>query len=367
MIAASYRLGASPPTPTSEERELALCTFRPQVLASNVTSRVWSSPIARSLPPTSEERALRSCTFKPTIKAINDRSRNLTGVSQVPKTPPQHAAPMADVGERGKEADVPLQAIRPRGGGAVKKAEKGGAVEADDAPLPPPRVSARDIHEINTLKQPPDLVKRVCDMVRMLLHKEPKVTADWGLSLKMIGTPAAFMGSLRNFDVNSLDDETLKLLDPYLRAPDMTLENARKSCNGLGSLLTWVQTVAAKQDPSALFGPQAPTARPHSAPSPAAVKSPRWRNHGGSSKRLPAGGFFKKEAEIAPVERAILKRDFKSTGLSKRQPEGGFFRVESDDAPSPPPPPLPAVFDAVADVTYSISSAGSSVKSVDIA
>ena len=126
MIAASYPLGASPPKPTSEERELALCTFRPRILASNVTSRVWSPPVAPPLPPTSEESALRLCAFKPTIQASNDRSRDLTGVSQVPKTPPQHAAPMAEVGERGKEADVPLQVLRTRGGGVPEVPGFGG-------------------------------------------------------------------------------------------------------------------------------------------------------------------------------------------------------------------------------------------------
>ena len=91
-------------------------------------------------------------------------------------------------------------------------------------------ITAKDIGLLKQLKQPPDLVKRVFDMVLLLFQKdinpsagravEPKhgglqLVGSWNFSLPMMAD-IGFLPSLENFNKDAINDETVELLFPYL-------------------------------------------------------------------------------------------------------------------------------------------------------
>ena len=109
------------------------------------------------------------------------------------------------------------------------------------------------------LKQPPDLVKRVFDMVLILFQKEVvpsqaetvtskrgdvlQLCGSWQFSLPMMAD-IGFLPSLEKFQKDAINDETVELLGPYLAAPDMTPEDARKVASALAGLCTWARAMA---------------------------------------------------------------------------------------------------------------------------
>ena len=47
-----------------------------------------------------------------------------------------------------------------------------------------------------------------------------------------------------NFPKDSINDETVELLDPYLSAEDYTLEVAKRVCGNVAGLLSWTRSMA---------------------------------------------------------------------------------------------------------------------------
>jgi len=127
----------------------------------------------------------------------------------------------------------------------------------DDAENALKAITAKDIGLLKQLKQPPDLVKRVFDMVLILFQKEvvasmaepnPKhgglqLSGSWMFSLPMMAD-IGFLPSLERFQKDAINDETVELLFPYLAAADMTPEDARKVASALAGLCTWARAMA---------------------------------------------------------------------------------------------------------------------------
>ena len=83
MLSFSMQLGAGPAILTSEERELALCTFKPTIIARTPVGRLRDS--APSIVPlTREERELALCSFKPKINSTRPSTCPLTPVARSP-------------------------------------------------------------------------------------------------------------------------------------------------------------------------------------------------------------------------------------------------------------------------------------------
>merc|ERR1719440_2176979 len=53
-----------------------------------------------------------------------------------------------------------------------------------------------------------------------------------------------FLPSLEQFQKDAINDETVELLFPYLAAPDMTPDDARKVASALAGLCTWARAMA---------------------------------------------------------------------------------------------------------------------------
>ena len=122
-------------------------------------------------------------------------------------------------------------------------------------------ISARDIGLLKQLKQPPDLVKRVFDVVLLLFQKEVvpcmavqvenkkaklgtvlQLEASWSFALSMMAD-ISFLSSLVQFNKDAINDETIEMLFPYLNAPDFTSEDAKRVAGALAGLCTWARAM----------------------------------------------------------------------------------------------------------------------------
>ena len=220
------RLGISPPKPTHEERELALCTFKPSIHGSPRRARPSSAREASSrtaVRPTlsSEEQELAMhCTFMPKVSS-----------------PPRRRAPTTVATSELSEAIMRRRGLS---------------------------ISVKDLRELRQLKQPPDLVRRVIEMVLILLQED---VGSWHDTLRHLADPYALLTAVATLRKASVAEETRELLHPYLSAPDMTVDHALRAASCLGALVDWVLHMArAEPSPHEVTPPDSPPSTPPPSP-----------------------------------------------------------------------------------------------------
>lgn len=115
-------------------------------------------------------------------------------------------------------------------------------------------IKAADIATVRKLGKPPHLIMRIMDGCLLLFQKPVvKVTMDpdrpgffnasWPEALRLMGD-SKFLFSLLNFPKDTINDEVVELLEPYLREDDFNLERAKAVSGNVAGLLSWCKAMA---------------------------------------------------------------------------------------------------------------------------
>jgi dynein heavy chain len=114
-------------------------------------------------------------------------------------------------------------------------------------------IKAADISTVRKLGKPPHLVMRIMDSCLILFQKkldgtqkDPErdcVKPSWGEALKLMGN-TAFLSQLQTFAKDTINEEMVELLAPYLEQEDYNLETAKKVSSNVAGLLSWTQAMS---------------------------------------------------------------------------------------------------------------------------
>ncbi|CAJ1081553.1 dynein axonemal heavy chain 5 isoform X1 [Xyrichtys novacula] len=125
------------------------------------------------------------------------------------------------------------------------------ALEAAEAALQ--TIKPADIATVRKLQKPPHLIMRIMDAVLLLFQRKiDTVTSDperscprpsWAEAMKLMQN-SAFLSMLLNFSKDSITEEVVELMTPYLEMDDYNLDSAKRICGNVAGLCSWTQAMA---------------------------------------------------------------------------------------------------------------------------
>ncbi|KAI3387946.1 hypothetical protein SNEBB_000651 [Seison nebaliae] len=110
-------------------------------------------------------------------------------------------------------------------------------------------IKGSDIATLRRLGKPPHLIMRILDCVLILFKsplekpinldpERPCIKPSWDESLKIMAQ-TGFLQVLLDFQKDTINGETVELMQPYLEMEDYNFEQAKKVCGNVAGLLSW--------------------------------------------------------------------------------------------------------------------------------
>ncbi|XP_076449856.1 dynein axonemal heavy chain 5-like isoform X2 [Babylonia areolata] len=196
--------------------------------------------LSKELAVKEKELAIASQKAELVLKDVTVKAQAAEKVKEQVQKVKDKAQAIVDAIEKDKTiAESKLEAARP-------------ALEEAEAALN--TIKPADIATVRKLGKPPHLIMRIMDCVLILFQSKLKsvkqdaekpefLEPSWSNSLKlMAGTN--FLQSLMTFPKDSINDETVELMEPYFVAEDYNFETAKKVCGNVAGLLSWTKAMA---------------------------------------------------------------------------------------------------------------------------
>ncbi|XP_017940484.1 dynein heavy chain 8, axonemal [Manacus vitellinus] len=193
--------------------------------------------LSKELAVKEKELAVTSAKADKVLEEVKESAEAASKIKQEVQGVKDKAQKIVDAIDLEKqEAEKKLEAAKP-------------ALEAAEEALK--TIKPEDIATVRKLAKPPHLIMRIMDCCLLLFQKKlDAVTLDpekpcckpsWAESLKLMSGP--FLSNLQNFARDTINDETVELVQPYFEMEDYTLMNAKKVCGNVAGLLSWTQAM----------------------------------------------------------------------------------------------------------------------------
>ena len=173
------------------------------------------------------------------LVTVTEKARDAEAVKkQVQRNKEKAAQIVKDIARDKGTAEAALEAARPA------------LIEAEEALN---TIKPVNIATVRKLAKPPHLIMRVMDATMILFRsKLPLINMDetvpcpkpsWSEALKVMSS-VSFLSQLLNFPKDSINDEMVELLEPYLTMEDFNMATAKRVCGDVAGLLCWTKAMS---------------------------------------------------------------------------------------------------------------------------